>query len=94
MQTLFRAVGVNAEFHTSERNIQDQIKLANDKRIPYTIIVMNNKVYQEAELWYADVNARVVRKHWNTTVLPWYAVIYGWIAQRFVPFNENVISKK
>ena len=52
------------------------------------------KVYQEAQLWYADVNARVVRKHWNTTVLPWYAVIYGWIAQRFVPFNENIISKK
>jgi 2OG-Fe(II) oxygenase superfamily len=52
------------------------------------------KVYQEAQLWYADVNARTVRKHWETTDLPWYAIIYGWISQRFVTFNENLVAKK
>ncbi len=28
------------------------------------------KVYQEAQLWYADVNARFIRKYWNDTFLP------------------------
>lgn len=52
------------------------------------------KVYQEAQMWYADVNAQIVRKSWDTVDLPWYAIIYGWIAQRFVPFNENLVSNK
>ena len=39
---VLREAGVNTEFHTSDRTVKDQIKLANDKSIPYTIIVKNN----------------------------------------------------
>jgi hypothetical protein len=51
-------------------------------------------VYQEAQLWYADVNARVVRRYCKSTQLPWYVVLYGWLAQRFEPVNEHPISRK
>lgn len=36
-----REMGINTEFHTSERPVEDQIKLANDKGIPYSLILMN-----------------------------------------------------
>ena len=52
------------------------------------------QVYQEAQLWYADVNARAVRKLCKTTDLTKTAVIYGWLAQRWMPQNENPISWK
>jgi len=51
-------------------------------------------VYQEAQLWYANVNARVVRRYCKSTQLPWYVVLYGWLAQRWSPVNEQHISKK
>ncbi|MEC7839118.1 MAG: 2OG-Fe(II) oxygenase family protein [Chlamydiota bacterium] len=51
-------------------------------------------VYQEAQLWYADVNARVVRRYCKSTQLPWYVVLYGWLAQRFEPVNLHHISRK
>lgn len=51
-------------------------------------------VYQEAQLWYANVNARVIRKYCQSTVLPWYLVLYGWLAQIWTPVNENHLSKK
>lgn len=75
-----------AYFHNTPKEYEMQSK-------NYSLTTMG-KVYQEAQMWYADVNARVVRKHWTTVDLPWYSIIYGWIAQRFVPFNENLISKK
>lgn len=52
------------------------------------------KIYQDAQLWYADVNARAVRKICQSTELPWYAVIYGWLAQRWMSTNEDPIAKK
>lgn len=51
-------------------------------------------IYQEAQLWYADVNARVVRQHSESTELPWYVVLYGWLANKWLPVNENHLSKK
>lgn len=52
------------------------------------------QVYQEAQLWYADVNARVVRKLCQSTELPWYVVLYGWAAQRWTPVNEDPVARK
>ncbi|KAM9955067.1 hypothetical protein ACTFIW_008731 [Dictyostelium discoideum] len=51
-------------------------------------------VYQEAQLWYGDLNARAVRKVCSSTELPWYSVLYGWLAQRWTSVNESHISQK
>lgn len=52
------------------------------------------KVYQEAQLWYANVNARVVRHYNETTNLSSSDVLWGWAAQMWNPRIESPISKK
>lgn len=51
-------------------------------------------VYQEAQMWYADVNAREVRNYCKSTELSWYTVLYGWLAQKWLPSNEHHVSEK
>ncbi len=51
-------------------------------------------VYQEVQLCYADVNARVVRRLYKSTRLPWYVILYGWVAQRWSDIDESPVSKK
>jgi len=51
-------------------------------------------IYQEAQLWYANVNARVLRKYCKTTNLSKSNVLYAWICSFFVAQNEDIVSKK
>ncbi len=71
-------------------NTPKEYALSSQKYHPTTMA----HVYQEAQLWYADVNARAVRKVCSSTELPWYAVLYGWLAQRWASVNESHISQK
>lgn len=52
------------------------------------------KVYQEAQMWYANVNARVVRHYNQTTDLSSSDILWGWAAQLWNPRIESPISKK
>ncbi|KAM9955101.1 hypothetical protein ACTFIW_008765 [Dictyostelium discoideum] len=73
-------------FHNSPK----EYALSSQKYRPSTMA----HVYQEAQLWYVDVNARAVRKVCSSAELSWYAVLYGWLAQRWTSVNESHISQK
>lgn len=52
------------------------------------------EVYQEAQLWYADVNARAVRAICPSIDLSCFDVIYGWLYQQLSTVDENPVAKK
>ena len=76
-----------AYFHNTPKNFQ----FPENKNYRATTTAL---VYQEAQLWYANVNARVVRGLCQSTVIPWYVVLYGWAANLWSDVNEDPIAKK
>ena len=90
------------------RSVKHRVKNTNKKRLVIAYFHNAPKIYdikgkgfkkttmfnihQEAQLWYAGVNARLVRKLCKGKEISWYIIIYAWIANFIMKTNDKHIS--